>query len=235
MPKFSLAESLMSKVSKATEIVTPTNISANLNKAFADAESVVEKMYDSIVSAVKDTINQTINSAIGLVNNVVDTVIGIGKTIYNISEQLLSFIKSNIENVQDLYSQICDTFNEDDLEIDISIDNYIDSVLNSDVMNVENAESQNNIMGNAVSFAQDLSNKDIKILSKSSSQMDIKVKDIISKSTDNYKDYAKKLSKDKADKQKENVIIQQNVNNNTINYTDGSINIKNAKINILNG
>ena len=235
MPLFPTVSSILGKVSKATEAITPTNISANMNKAVATAEHIAGQLTNFIVSTATSIVNQTINSAIGLVSTVIDTTIGIGISIKRISTELLSILDDAYSSIENFSDSISTVYNKDSLSYTQSVSVFCDSLENDANMLIENAVSQNNIVGSAITMSQNLTNNDIKEITASTNAYNAKINQITQQSKENYVNYASELSIIKGNEEKDAITMNM-INNSNIEYnTENSIiNIKNTKVQIKN-
>lgn len=232
MPDFSKNYPPIRNVSNATNKLTETEISENVDKAEKDALSIMRDFGDAIVDSITQSVDDVINGITNNITKVVQTATNIITSTTSKLSDIIKFVEDGTDDISQYISDTIDGFNKDDVETEISIDSYIDIELDNNKIVSENGVVQQNISGTIANATKNMSNVDKRDITQYTDSKLQKIQDIKKQCSDNLVDYAKKTSQTKFNKNNDIDEYESNINLNNLNYK--IINIKSIKVTIAN-
>ena len=148
------------------------------------------------------------------------------------NDDVIEFIEQGVDDINTYISNSINTFSKDDIELELSIDSYIDNEIEQNIIDAENGIVQNNIIGTIVDETQNMSNVDKRDISQYGDKKQEKIAEIKNKCSEKLVKYAEETSQNKFNESNNIYESDTKVDLNNLNYN--VINIKGIKITIPN-
>ena len=232
MPNFSKNYPNIKSVNTSTKQLTETNISENIVKAKNDALNILEDFGKSIENQIEQAVDNVINSITNTAYQLIKTGKQIITNVINKFNDVIEFIEQGVDDINTYISNSINTFSKDDIELELSIDSYIDNEIEQNIIDAENGIVQNNIIGTIVDETQNMSNVDKRDISQYGDKKQEKIAEIKNKCSEKLVKYAEETSQNKFNESNNIYESDTKVDLNNLNYN--VINIKGIKITIPN-
>lgn len=232
MPDFNKGSPTSSSFSKSTKSLTKTNISENTSKAKQSALDVVDDFDESITDTISTAIDDMVNSVSSTANKVIKIAGKVVSSVYNAIKDIVIYIADASVDIYDYIDKTINSFNESDVKIEKSVDEYADNIILDENITVENGEVQQNIQGTISTSVNNMSNTEKRDIIKSNDVRLQKEKEIKQKCIDNLVNYAEETSNEKFIEASDSAEIGININFDNLNKK--VINIKDIKVTITN-
>lgn len=232
MPNFSKNYPNIKNVNTSTKQLTETNISENVVKAKNDALNILEDFGKSIENQIEQAVDNVINSITNTAYQLIKTGKQIITNVINTFNDVIEFIEQGADDINTYISNSINTFSKDDIELELSIDSYIDNEIEQNIIDAENGVVQDNIIGTIVNETQNMSNVAKRDISQYVDKKQEKITEIKNKCSEKLVKYAEETSQNKFNESNNIYESDTKVDLNNLNYN--VINLKGIKITISN-